>query len=55
MRAATFFDGEGWREGTVDLVGGEITLNDFLPSPVPPSPDLHSHDETSCISFSRIS
>lgn len=32
MHAATFFDGIGWREGVVELVGGRVRLRDEVPA-----------------------
>ena len=32
MRAATFFDGEGWRDGVVELVDGRMLLRDEAPA-----------------------
>jgi len=33
MRAATFFDGDGWREGVVELVDGNVRLRAAAPPP----------------------
>jgi len=33
MHAVTFFDGEAWREGVVDLVDGRVRLRDLTPTP----------------------
>jgi len=33
MHAATFFDGDGWHDGVVELIEGRITLRDEAPSP----------------------
>lgn len=33
MLAATFFDGEGWREGVVEIVDGRVRLRDDAPHP----------------------
>jgi len=32
MRAATFFDGEGWRDGIIELVDGRMRLRDETPA-----------------------
>ncbi|WP_447913499.1 amidohydrolase family protein [Microbacterium phyllosphaerae] len=32
MRAATFFDGEGWRDGIIDLVDGRMLLREESPA-----------------------
>ena len=32
MQAATFFDGEGWRDGILEVVDGRMLLRDELPS-----------------------
>lgn len=39
MNAATFFDGEGWREGLVELVDGRMLLRDERPAPGTPRLD----------------
>ncbi|KAA0962604.1 amidohydrolase family protein [Microbacterium sp. ANT_H45B] len=39
MHAATFFDGEGWREGIVELIDGRMLLHDERPAPGTPRLD----------------
>ena len=39
MRAATFFDGDGWREGVAELVDGNVRLRDAAPPPQLPRLD----------------
>ncbi|KQZ24286.1 hypothetical protein [Microbacterium sp. Root553] len=39
MHAATFFDGEGWREGIVELIDGRMLLRDERPAPGVPRLD----------------
>ncbi|WP_314094622.1 hypothetical protein [Microbacterium foliorum] len=39
MHAATFFDGEGWREGIVELIDGRMLLHDERPAPGAPRLD----------------
>ncbi|AXL13096.1 hypothetical protein DXT68_13855 [Microbacterium foliorum] len=39
MNAATFFDGEGWREGLVELIDGRMLLRDERPAPGTPRLD----------------
>ena len=39
MNAATFFDGEGWREGIVELIDGRMLLRDERPAPGAPRLD----------------
>lgn len=40
MNAATFFDGEGWRDGIVELVDGRMLLHGEAPASGPPLSDL---------------
>lgn len=44
MHAATFFDGEGWRDGIVEFIGGRMLLRDESPASDLPVPDLPKLD-----------